>query len=285
VVAGHDVELYFSPTDATSQQMANAVLNAQESCFFALMSFTRYTQANALEFMWYNLAPCFQLRGVLDNPAGEFSQYWNMIGDPSAEDSWDPPADDIHLDGEPGVLHHKYAIIDANDGGGDPVLITGSHNWSTAAENENDENTLIIHSAEVANLYLQEFAARYHAAGGVQELVPTSELSIQLAQEGQDLEITWNPVACGYSYALYRFTTAFGDTTGISPLAVISAPDTSYTDSGILGNTAVNYFYLLLPQNMYGEPFGPEVWFGEFDYTVLSAVRDSAVRRETIEAR
>jgi hypothetical protein len=108
---------------------------------------------------------------------------------------------------------------------------------------------------------------------------------VDLEQNGLNLGITWNPVACGYFYALYRFETAFGDTTGVAPLAVVTAPTTSYTDIGILGDTATNYFYLLLPQNMYGEPFGPGVRFGEFDYTVLSALRGVAVQREGGEAR
>ena len=40
-------------------------------------------------------------------------------------------------------------------------MIAGSHNWTTAAEEDNDENTLIIHDATIANLYLQEFSLRW----------------------------------------------------------------------------------------------------------------------------
>jgi hypothetical protein len=61
-------------------------------------------------------------------------------------------------------------IIDANFPNSDPILITGSQNWSTSAETSNDENTLIIHNALIANQYLQEFAKRYHAAGGADDL-------------------------------------------------------------------------------------------------------------------
>jgi len=42
----------------------------------------------------------------------------------------------------------------------------GSHNWSTAAEMDNDENTLLVHSGEIARQYVQEFAARYKESGG-----------------------------------------------------------------------------------------------------------------------
>jgi phosphatidylserine/phosphatidylglycerophosphate/cardiolipin synthase-like enzyme len=58
-------------------------------------------------------------------------------------------------------LHHKYGIIDANTPNSDPTVVTGSHNWSYSAEQVNDENTLIIHNANIANWFLQEFSKRY----------------------------------------------------------------------------------------------------------------------------
>jgi hypothetical protein len=39
----------------------------------------------------------------------------------------------------------------------DPLVLTGSHNWSSGAQTTNDENTVVVHDARVANLYLQEF--------------------------------------------------------------------------------------------------------------------------------
>ncbi|MBN1424991.1 fibronectin type III domain-containing protein [Candidatus Fermentibacteria bacterium] len=269
VINGIGVESYMSPSDAVSQMMADAILAAQKSCFFALMSFTRWTQHDALQYQWYNAAPCFQLRGVFDSAQGgptSGSRYHDMIADAYAVDPWDPPADDIQLDAEGGTLHHKYAILDANDTAGNPTVITGSHNWSSAAETINDENTLLIHSPLIANLYLQEFAARYHAAGGVQPLVPVDDLAVTLNAQGSDLVMTWDPVACGYSYALYRFTTAHGDTTGATPHAIIPMQPTTYTDVGALGNPSVNYFYYVVPRNMGGDPFGTGARFGEFDY-------------------
>ncbi|HET9130598.1 MAG TPA: phospholipase D-like domain-containing protein, partial [Terriglobia bacterium] len=66
-----------------------------------------------------------------------------------------------------GLFHHKYAVVDGATDVSDPLVITGSHNWSSAAENDNDENTLIIHSGDVARQYVQEFSERYHESGGV----------------------------------------------------------------------------------------------------------------------
>ena len=52
-----------------------------------------------------------------------------------------------------------------------PYVITGSHNWSSAAENDNDENTLIIQDLNIANQYMQEFKQRYNDAGGTGEFI------------------------------------------------------------------------------------------------------------------
>jgi phosphatidylserine/phosphatidylglycerophosphate/cardiolipin synthase-like enzyme len=73
-----------------------------------------------------------------------------------------------------GLLHHKYAIVDAEPYGYPASVITGSHNWSNAAERKNDENTLIIQNDRIANFYLQEFAARYYEAGGTDSILISS---------------------------------------------------------------------------------------------------------------
>jgi phosphatidylserine/phosphatidylglycerophosphate/cardiolipin synthase-like enzyme len=55
-------------------------------------------------------------------------------------------------------LHHKFAIID------DSIIITGSHNWSNAANNLNDETLLIIYNPLIAKHFRREFDYLYHDA-------------------------------------------------------------------------------------------------------------------------
>lgn len=52
-------------------------------------------------------------------------------------------------------------MLDAVAPGSAPVVVTGSHNWSLAAETVNDENTLVIHDAGIALLYKAEFEKRW----------------------------------------------------------------------------------------------------------------------------
>jgi hypothetical protein len=52
-------------------------------------------------------------------------------------------------------------VVDALSASADPLVLTGSHNWSTSAETRNDENTLILFDQDIARLYLAEFEQRY----------------------------------------------------------------------------------------------------------------------------
>jgi phosphatidylserine/phosphatidylglycerophosphate/cardiolipin synthase-like enzyme len=53
-------------------------------------------------------------------------------------------------------LHHKLALID------DHIIITGSHNWSPAANFNNDETVLILDNPAIAAHYQREFDRLYH---------------------------------------------------------------------------------------------------------------------------
>lgn len=55
-------------------------------------------------------------------------------------------------------LHHKSAIVDQQ------IVITGSHNWSAAANYSNDETLLIIDNKLVAQHFMQEFTRLYQQA-------------------------------------------------------------------------------------------------------------------------
>ncbi len=60
---------------------------------------------------------------------------------------------------QPGdLLHHKFAVIDGK------AVITGSHNWSAAAAEDNDETLLLIQSPRVAAHFQQEFERLYREA-------------------------------------------------------------------------------------------------------------------------
>ncbi len=163
-VAGREVSVYFAPSDAWMGAMILEVREAHNSVDFCVLSFTRYDLTNEMQDRFATI-PGFAVRGVFDSgqTGDPYSQWWPMSG--QGEFAWNPPAD-VWLDAELGLLHHKYLLIDSQNASSDPVTITGSANWSNSAMNENDENVVIVHDADVTNQYLQEYAERYHAAGG-----------------------------------------------------------------------------------------------------------------------
>ncbi|MEO1401148.1 MAG: phospholipase D-like domain-containing protein [Cyanobacteria bacterium J06635_1] len=72
-------------------------------------------------------------------------------------------------------LHHKFALIDG------ATVIVGSHNWSKAANTQNDENLLVIRNPTVARHFQREFERLY----GQASLGQTPYLQNQIAKYQQ----------------------------------------------------------------------------------------------------
>jgi phosphatidylserine/phosphatidylglycerophosphate/cardiolipin synthase-like enzyme len=49
------------------------------------------------------------------------------------------------------IMHNKFAIIDNR------LLLTGSYNWTAAANNKNDENLLVIDDPEIIEIFQHQF--------------------------------------------------------------------------------------------------------------------------------
>ena len=151
IVGGNEVELYFSPSDGTTSKIIETIMDADASVNFATLVFTRDDIAHAV----IDRSDDFfvDVTGLIDQVNTTGSEYDNLL---------DSNVTVLSYQEVEGQLHHKYVIIDVNAPDDDPVVLTGSHNWSSSAENSNDENTLIIHNAEIANQYYQEYSERYN---------------------------------------------------------------------------------------------------------------------------
>jgi len=160
------IRLHFSPQGGTEEAIVQAINRAEHSVNVGTMLITRFNIANALR---NRHDAGLAVRGVIGNIGVTGSQFDNLA---SWGDFIEFPQRDF------GLLHHKYAIIDGEKKSLDGTVITGSHNWSGAANQVNDENTIIITDPRIANLYLQEFSARYMQAGGEDEIVVSSETEL-----------------------------------------------------------------------------------------------------------
>ena len=159
LVGGSEVELYFSPTDGTNAAILAEVEAANADLEFALLTLTRDDLGEAIVEL--NQSFFVSPVGVIEQVNTTGSEFDNLISN----------GVQVYAHELSGDCHHKYAIVDHSEPGTDPLVITGSHNWSSSAENVNDENTVIVHNARVANLYHQEFRGIVNAINGTGDAV------------------------------------------------------------------------------------------------------------------
>jgi len=160
-IHGTPVHLFFSPNGGAFLGIDSTLARAQRQILYALFVFTRQELAQTL---------------IADHQAGI-----DIHGIDNGTDKYEqtPVLQTAGIDAlafiEPGsiLLHHKYAILDVESPSA--AVITGSYNWSVSAEDENNENLLIIQSNSVAEQYVQEWLQRYHENGGTQAInIPLS---------------------------------------------------------------------------------------------------------------
>ncbi len=176
-LAGKLCEIYFSPSDETSLGIINAVNTADVDLELSLLIFTYFDLGTAVNNAQRRGA---SVRGLVDQDTASASSQINYLQRNNVNIKL------FKAGGSSIIYHHKYALIDAKPAGAnsDPMVITGSHNWTNTAERTNDENTLIIHDAAVANIYLQDFEARWKEQG-----VGTKEVAL----EGFEANLYPNP--------------------------------------------------------------------------------------------
>ena len=152
------VESYFSPSDQVSSQIKKTILTTDYQGYVSMLSYTRDELSKAEQ-----------------TKVNEGKKFINIVDnntDTGAQFSFLGTFSEAYIHNIGGLYHHKYLIVDHNQKDSDPIVLTGSHNWSTSAETKNNENTLIFHSYRIANLFVQEFAARYAEVGGG-SVIPT----------------------------------------------------------------------------------------------------------------
>lgn len=144
------IESYFSPSDGTTAKIVNAINSANYTLDFATFTFNHNDIGDAV-IAAKNRGVI--VRGIIENVNYLGSEYPGLVSNGINVLS--------HLN-VPYDFHHKYGIVDAGYSSSDPLVIMGSHNWTNSAENDYDENTLIIHDNVVASQYLEEFTQRFN---------------------------------------------------------------------------------------------------------------------------
>lgn len=144
-IDGAQVENFFSPRDKIIRRLVALISEARESVRFMAYA---YTHKDLAEAMIERHKAGIAVEGVLDgrNTAHSVLASLSCAGIP------------VMTDGNRYAMHHKVIIID------NETIVTGSFNFTVAADESNDENILIIHNPAVAALFLQEYTRVYEMA-------------------------------------------------------------------------------------------------------------------------
>lgn len=156
------------------------VESADQQMQFALLVFTRFDVAYVAEDRILNHG--VDAYGIVDDTGSGGGQAYSILNAVMGSKLML-----YNHSTQTGLLHHKYLIVDQNNPSSDPLVLTGSHNWSTTANQKNDENTLIIHNRNIANQYYQEFVRRFTDNGGV--------LGLNESEQGMTVTLYPNPAS------------------------------------------------------------------------------------------
>lgn len=134
----------FTPDESCTQEIINAVNSAVDSVWVQAYSFTSRPISRALTMAkerGVHVAIIFD-KGMLEDNNKGMLWYFARAGIP------------MWIDNQPSIAHNKVMIIDQTR------VITGSFNFTYAAQENNAENVLIITDSELANKYLKNWQHR-----------------------------------------------------------------------------------------------------------------------------
>ena len=162
ILGGKASELYFAPSDGTAAQISEHLAMAEDRVAFAVMAFTENSLGQAIVNANNAVG---NVQGIIDYVEFSGSEFDYLV---------DQGVDVVDYQNEDGtewpdgpVMHSKYAMADYAAGDANPITITGSYNWTASAGAINDENTLILFDAEIANWFYQDFLGIRNHLGAV----------------------------------------------------------------------------------------------------------------------
>lgn len=140
-VHGSPIQVVFTSEDPAIELAIIPVVNsATQSIRFLAFSFTDYPLANAMiqrSQDGVDVAGVFERVGSDTDSAELKTLYCAQVP--------------VRRDGNGSFMHSKVIVVDER------YVITGSLNFSTNAEESNDENVIIIDNPEIAKLYMRDF--------------------------------------------------------------------------------------------------------------------------------
>ena len=135
------LEVYFSPNGGIQKRIEDILYSADKTIDIAIYSFSSD-----------------ELVYPLIERANKGVKIRIIMDDLQASHDWCPDerlnkVDNIEvaLDTSSQIMHNKYIIVDSK------IVVTGSYNWSKAAESKNYENVIIFNDYVIANKFENNF--------------------------------------------------------------------------------------------------------------------------------
>ncbi len=179
------VEAYFGPPDALHSAFLEAIENAEKSIHFCIYYFTDFEMAQAIAEA---ARSGIEVKGVMDDAgATDFGTQFNYL-DHFDEVEMRNYKQDVCPHAR--TLHHKFMVIDQGMPELDPIVITGSANWTSNGQNHNDENVLFIYSKEFADVYYEEFVRCFHGTNEEEEPLTTLYLNQSSYSGGDEFRLS-----------------------------------------------------------------------------------------------
>ena len=133
------IENYFCPEDSCSEHVIDNLEEANKEIYFMTFSFTHDEIGRTLVDKHKE---GLRVKGIFEKfGKSQYSEYYTLEEN-GVEVKWDEYSY---------FIHHKVFIIDNR------TVITGSFNPTKSADENNDENILIINDESIAREYLNEF--------------------------------------------------------------------------------------------------------------------------------
>jgi len=139
-IDGIQVENYFAAEDHVASHVVDHLNQAKQSIHFLAFSFTHDGIGQAV---MDRARAGVQVAGVFETTGSEtrFSEFGKMK----------QAGIDVLQDGNPYSMHHKVFVVDGH------LVMFGSFNFSDSADNDNDENLLIVDDPALAAAFEAEF--------------------------------------------------------------------------------------------------------------------------------
>jgi len=142
-IRNSDTQICFTPPSGCSEVIVRQIDNAKESIFIQAYGFS----SKAISDSVVNA----HLRGVKVNILLDRS---NLVQRYSRLKDLKGAGIEVAIDKVPGIAHNKIMIIDEH------IVITGSFNFTDAADKRNSENLIIIDNKELSSHFLKNWYDR-----------------------------------------------------------------------------------------------------------------------------